>query len=68
MQNSIDNIDSMSVEEFLQFAKRFRIMRVHNGKRDTSLRKLVEVANKHGYTFEIGCCGTNYLHKIDIQK
>ena len=68
MKKLLDSMDNMTHDEFIEYATVFRMGHLHHNDRHKLFDKIHETANKYGYTFQYGCCGTNYLHKIDIQE
>jgi hypothetical protein len=54
-----------SDEEFLQYAKYFRITKDNKHDFDTIITEINKRARYLGYDFELGCCGTNKLTRIN---
>lgn len=52
-------------QEFLQYAKYFRITKDNRYDFDICINEITKRAKYLGYDFELGCCGTNKLKRIN---
>jgi hypothetical protein len=52
-------------EEFLQYAQYFRMTKDNRHDFEVCINEINKRARYLGYSFELGCCGTNKLKRIN---
>lgn len=65
MKNDLEKLSDLNDTDFLRYAKHFRLHFVEYKLLDNVTKYINNRCNQLGYSFELGCCGSNKLKRIN---